>query len=160
MLLGSTLPGVLGPSGGGPAGGNMILGPTCSLGPNRLLGASTQPPVEITNPKAVIVDYGNLMVTKAGDSAPDLVIDLTGDDGPADLTTAVGIRILGTRKGITTIDRTVTGTTEGRVSMAWQPGDATVGVTGFEVEVTWPGGKVQTFPNRGLLWVRFTPDLG
>lgn len=159
MLLGSSLPGALGPSGG-PPGGPMILGPSCLLGPNRLLGAAIEPPMEITNPQATIRGYGHLMTLKAGDRAPDLIIDLTSDAGPVDLTEAVSIRILGTRDGITTIDRAGYGTDQGRVSMGWQPADTTVGITGFEVEVTWVGGKAQTFPNRGLLWVSFAPDLG
>ncbi len=158
MLLGSSLPGVLGPSGESP-GGPMILGPNCFLGPNRLLGA-IEPPMEITNPQATIRGYGHMMTLKSGDRAPDLIIDLTSDAGPVDLTEAVSIRILGARDGITTIDRAVYGTDQGQVSMGWQPADTTVGLTGFEVEVTWPGGKAQTFPNRGLLWVNFAPDLG
>ena len=99
-----------------------------------------------------------MMRINRGDLLPDLVADLSGTNGPVDLTTAA-IEIVGYRGGVEVIRRTVTGTSQGVVTMQWQAGDTGVpGMLGVKWEVTWPGGKTQTFPVRGLEWVEITPD--
>ncbi len=105
----------------------MFFGPGCLLGPYSSSG------VGVTWPKAVIRGYGLMMQLKAGDRAPDLVIDLSGADGPADLTAATSVRVLGARAGVTIIDRPVVGTAQGELRMSLQAGDTTPGVAGFEV---------------------------
>ena len=101
-----------------------------------------------------------MMRINRGDLLPDLVADLSGTNGPVDLTTAA-IEIVGYRGGVEVIRRTVTGTSQGVVTMQWQAGDTGVqGMLGVKWEVTWPGGKMQTFPVRGLEWVEITPDPG
>ncbi len=100
---------------------------------------------------------------KRGDNLPDLVADISGDQGPVDLTSATQIRVLGVRNGDLVIQQTagVTGSAEGVVTMPWPDGSTDVaGLIGFEFEVTWPGGKKQTFPADGLVWAEVTPDLG
>ena len=94
-----------------------------------------------------------------GDLLPDLVADLSGDQGPVDLTAATKIEVVGFRGGVEVLRRQVTGTSQGVVTMPWQTGDTDVaGMLGVKWEVTWPGGKMQTFPVRGLEWVEITPD--
>lgn len=99
------------------------------------------------------------MKINQGDTAPDLIADLSGLDGPVNLTSATAIHVKGYRNGTEVIDRVVTGTSQGAVTMTWQVGDtATAGQIGFKWEVTWPDGKVQTFPASGLAWVTISPD--
>lgn len=100
---------------------------------------------------------------KRGDALPALVADLSGDDGPVDLTSATAIRVLGVRDGQLVIQQAtgVTGSNQGVVTMPWPNGSTDVaGLIGFEFEVTWPGGKKQTFPADGLVYAEVTPDLG
>lgn len=81
-----------------------------------------------------------------GDLKPDLVISCTDDGEPVDLTTAVTVRVIGVRNGVTVFDRAVTGTADGKVTMEWQAADtAETGRILVEAEVTWPGDKPQTF---------------
>lgn len=99
-----------------------------------------------------------MMIINQGDRLPDLVADLSGASGPADLTTAT-VRVQGFRHGLMVIDREVTGTSDGVISMAWQEGDTDLpGVVGFRWVTTTPEGKMQTFPPSGLEWVRISPD--
>lgn len=86
-----------------------------------------------------------------GDLKPDLELTLT--DGkpatPVDLTGATAIRVIGRKNSAVLFDRAPTelsGAAEGVVVMEWQPADtAETGRVYVEVEVTWPGGKPQTF---------------
>lgn len=81
-----------------------------------------------------------------GDLKPDLTITCSDDGQPVDLTTAVGVRVIGVRGSIVAFDRTVTGGADGVVTMEWQAEDtATPGRLLVEVEVMWPGSKPQTF---------------
>ena len=98
------------------------------------------------------------MVIKQGDSLPDLVVDLSGQAGPEDLTSATGIRALGVRDGALVVDRSVTGDAQGVVTMAWEGETSVPGLIGFEFEVTWPGGRKQTFPADGREYVLVVPD--
>jgi hypothetical protein len=99
------------------------------------------------------------LVMKRHDTAPPLIIDLTdGPDGlPVSLAGASRVRVLGV--GAATIDAdTADRNTAGSVTYQWQAADTgTVGVIAFEVEVT-AGGKVQTYPRDGFLFVCIVPD--
>lgn len=98
---------------------------------------------------------------KRGDLMPLLAGTLTDKDTPVDLSTAVVVRVLGYKDGVLVINRSVTGSADGRFTMAWDPPDtATTGDILMEVEVTWPGAKPQTFPNGGYEVVRVVQDLG
>lgn len=79
-----------------------------------------------------------------------------------DLANASSIRVLGRKDGVLLVDRSATGTnTSGHVWLDWQTGDTLdVGTIHFEVEVTWPGVKPQTFPPRGFLDTHIYQDNG
>jgi hypothetical protein len=80
------------------------------------------------------------------DTAPALEATLSGQGGPADLTTAATIHAIATHNGATLFDRTVTGNASGVITLPWQVGDTdTVGLIQFEFKVTWQAGGVQTF---------------
>lgn len=99
------------------------------------------------------------MKINQGDTGPDLIADLSGLAGPADLTAATEVRVKGYQSNVEVIDRVVTGTNQGVVTMVWEAGDTAVAAPiGFKWEVTWPDGKVQTFPASGLAWVTVSPD--
>lgn len=99
------------------------------------------------------------MKINKGDLLPDLVADLSGASGPTDLTSATLIEVVIFRGDVEVIRRTVTGNAQGAVTMQWQAGDTdTAGLLGAKWEVTWPGGRMQTFPVEGLEWVLVTPD--
>lgn len=112
--------------------------------------AAVNPNAKLRGPKRI----------KRGDTLPSLVIDLSGDAGPVDLTAATQVKVLGVRDGQVAVDRPAEGDAAGAVTMDWATETATAGVIGFEVEVTWPGGKKQTFPADGLVYAEVTPDLG
>lgn len=87
-----------------------------------------------------------------GDRKPDLVITLSdGDpDGWVDIGDALSIRIIGRRTTEIVFDRSPTSSTvvdtTSVLTMEWQVGDTDVpGRMQIEVEVAWPGGKLQTF---------------
>lgn len=97
---------------------------------------------------------------KRGDLLPEWSVTLTDDKVPIDLTTAASIRVIGTRAGVVVIDQTVTGNASGVITMPWPAGSTDVaGLIQFEVEVTWPGAKPQTFPPSGYLSTRINQDL-
>ena len=99
------------------------------------------------------------MRVNQGDTAPSLIADLSGDDGPTDLSSAMEVRIKGYQSDVLHINRVVTGDAVGMVEMQWQTGDTDVPrPIGFKWEVTWPDGRIQSFPVRGLAWVDVTPD--
>ena len=98
---------------------------------------------------------------KQHDTAPPLVATLTDAGVPIDLTAATGIKVIGAQAGAVKFSRTVTGSNVGVVTMPWSAGDtATPGIIQIEVEVTWPDGKVQSFPASGYLTVNVERDLG
>ena len=106
-----------------------------------------------------------MSLMKRGDLLPGfravLTDGITGD--AVDLTTATSIRIIGLLNRVEIIDRAGTPSVpaEGVVTMDWQPADtANSGVLELEVEVTWPGGKIQTFPVNGYLTLHIRDDLG
>lgn len=111
---------------------------------------------------------------KRGDTQPALVLLLTDASYdpttgvplvvPVNLTTATKIRvILAEQGGAIVIDRApASATAQGLVTMPWLAAD-TVKVRPIlqgEVEVTWPGGFIQTFPSEGYFAVDIEADLG
>lgn len=103
---------------------------------------------------------------KQNDLLPVIAGVLKDRNGVVDLTTANTIRF---------IMRPATGGTlkvdspavfdgprvDGGWSYAWQDGDTdTPGFFDFEVEVTFPGPKTLTFPNRGYSQIEVEDDLG
>lgn len=103
-----------------------------------------------------------MLTIKRHDTLPDLSITCTDNGAVVDLSTATGIKVIGTINAIPLFSRTATGNTQGVVTMGWQAADtANVGILDIEVEVTWPaGGGVQTFPGGGYLRVNVERDLG
>ena len=88
---------------------------------------------------------------KRGDQLPDLVIQVSSELGPVDVSDASRVRVLGQRHGQIVIDRDAQGSSDGVVTMPWELSDVGVGVIGFEVEVTWTGTSLaQDPPGSGL----------
>ena len=81
------------------------------------------------------------------DLKPDLVITLRDDNGPVDLTAATSTRVIARRDGTVLFTRAAASVTAlGVVTTLWQTADTSVvGTIDVEVEVTWPGTKLQTF---------------
>lgn len=100
---------------------------------------------------------------KRGDAEPALRLTLTGADGPVDLTAATTVRLLlAARNGTLAVDAALAARpANGQLTYTWGLTDtAAIGSYRVEVEVTWPGGRKQTFPSDGYGAVRITPDLG
>lgn len=95
-----------------------------------------------------------------GDLKPDLSITCYDGADPVNLSTASTVKVIGVRDGVALFNRAATSAgADGVVTMEWQAGDtSTVGQIAVEVEVTWPGGKPQTF--RPAESVKVEPDLG
>lgn len=99
------------------------------------------------------------MHIKRGDTAPALTLVCELDGQPADLSGAT-VRVIGKQGGGHTIDTTVSGNAQGEVVYQWLPADTeTVGTYQFEVEVTWPDERVQTFPAHRQAVVYVVSDL-
>ncbi len=80
---------------------------------------------------------------------------------PVNLTTATSIKVIGSLEGLPLFSTATTGSSTGVVTRDWVTGDTgTAGTIMVEVEVTWPGGAVQTFPADDYLRVEILPDLG
>lgn len=104
---------------------------------------------------------------KQGDLEPSLIIDVVGEG--ANLNSVVSWRVLGRLRGSSTLlfDDTAptrvvnpTDATKAVVTHTWTaPQTATLGLLLVEVEVTWPGGRKQTFPSDGYIQVRISDDL-
>jgi hypothetical protein len=97
---------------------------------------------------------------KRGDTAPPLRAVITDNGAGVDLTPAT-LRVIGKRNGQTIFTHGVTGTDQGVIVMPWVDGDTAVpGLISIEIEATWPGGTVQTWPASGYLNVLIERDLG
>jgi hypothetical protein len=96
------------------------------------------------------------MRMKAGDLLPALVIDLTDNQIPVNLTSATAVHVIG-RQGTAQLfdDGSPTrDNTNGVVTHNWvAPQTDTPGRIWVRVEVTWPSSKIQTFPPFGELAV-------
>jgi|SRR5690349_7148688 len=102
-----------------------------------------------------------LMTIKQHDTAPPLQVECTDAGTPVDLTGASSVKVVGSRDGQAVFSEVTTGDAQGVVTRPWADGDTdTTGILLVEVEVTWPGGGVETFPPNGYLTVLITPDLG
>jgi hypothetical protein len=98
---------------------------------------------------------------KQHDTAPTLTITCTDNGTPVDLTAAASVKVIGSLEGLVLFSDTATGDADGVVTRPWVAEDTdTAGTVLVEVEVTWPGGAVQTFPADGYLTVLILPDLG
>lgn len=101
---------------------------------------------------------------KQNDTSPALVGQLFNPDGSnPDLTGAtVKFIMRSSSGGAAKVDASATVVTAstGRVKYTWSAGDTdTVGEYEGEFEVTFSGGAVQTYPNKGYLKIEVTDDL-
>lgn len=105
-------------------------------------------------------------VIKSSDSAPPITVTCSNQDGtPVDLTNATSAKFLMAIPGqAAKIDAAgaISGTpTNGQVTYTWQAGDLdTPARYAAEVEVTWTGGTVSTYPGSGYLDILVTRELG
>jgi len=100
-------------------------------------------------------------VIKRGDLLPPFVVTLTDDGVPVNLSSATTIKANGYRHGVKVVDISIGGpfSTVGLVTVNWAaPMTDLLGLILFEFPVTWPGGKVQTFPQDGFERVRVSVD--
>lgn len=95
---------------------------------------------------------------RRGDLKPDLVIDLTDDNGPIPLSTATTVNVVARQNGALLFKRSVP-LEDGVATMEWQVSDTDIaGTILVEVEIVWPGVKPQTVRPDNL--VKVLPDLG
>lgn len=104
-------------------------------------------------------------VVKRHDTKPDLIATLTDSDGTiANLSTATSVKVIGSSRDTREVvfsRAPESATSLGVVTMPLQTGDtATAGIINVEVEVTWPTGRIQTFPADGYLRMKVVADLG
>ena len=87
-------------------------------------------------------------VMKQGDTEPKLEVELTDRDGaPADLSGATCRLVITGPDGAVVVDKPVVAT-ENVIEYAWVVGETgQLGIHKGEVEVTYSGGAIQTFPN-------------
>lgn len=105
---------------------------------------------------------------KQHDTRPDLRVRLLDDDTAIDLTNAAGARfVMGNRRSGVKVDADMTiedqtvDATLGVVKYTWQAGDTSAsGDFQAEIQITWPTGKIQTFPANGYITIVITKDLG
>lgn len=98
---------------------------------------------------------------KQGDLRPRWEATLYDGDVALDLSTASTVKVIFQKPDGNVVTRTVTGGSDGVVAMDWQPGDTDqLGKMLFEVEVTWPVAKPQTFPVDDYLATTVYQDLG
>lgn len=101
-----------------------------------------------------------------GDQQPPLLINLTDDGLPVDLSSATNIRMI-VRDGPDSgnppiIDVTLPGRpVDGVLMYNWLPTDTSrAGKFKVQVEVTWPGALKQTFPLGGYADLEIVANLG
>lgn len=99
---------------------------------------------------------------KRGDTAPAFRAQCQNGGTPADLTGASARLLLrGASTGPRSLTLTVEAGTDGWVRHPWAEGETSlVGTEQGEVEVTYAGGAVQTFPGSGYFTLEILPDLG
>ena len=103
-----------------------------------------------------------MLTMKQFDVLPPISISCTIDGAPVDLTTATAIRVIGSRNGAQAFSYLSPYRSGGGiVTAAWQAADTAVaGMIALEVEVTWPGGGITTFPAHGALLINVERGLG
>lgn len=94
---------------------------------------------------------------KRNDRRPYFRVQLTQNNDPADLTTAIaGSTVKLNRLAMTFVDRPT-----GIVQYAWAAGDTdTSGDYNIEVEVDRGGAEYETFPSTGYFTIKINDDLG
>ena len=106
---------------------------------------------------------------KRNDTGPPITIQCLDGTNPQNLTTATSAKFLmGTidAGGVSTqkVSQAMTfdsDRTTGKVTYDWQTGDLdTPGDYKAEVEITWSGGDIQTFPSEGYLTITVVADVG
>jgi hypothetical protein len=104
----------------------------------------------------------SIYTIKQHDNYPSLVLTLTDQNGPINLSTATTVKLI-LKSGTTTITGTcnITTPTSGIVTYVWAAGDTSVvGTYDGEVEITWNTGKIETVPNDSYFTITVFPDLG
>mgnify|MGYP001029065525 CR=1 FL=1 len=105
---------------------------------------------------------------KRGDLEPALLVELTSNRVPLDVSAAIGVKFTMTDNAATPTVITGNGVIEddgsvekrGWVSYPWVAGDTdVVGLYQGEIELEWSAGRVQSFPAEGYLTVKITEDL-
>lgn len=82
-----------------------------------------------------------------GDLLPDLIITLTDNGVPVDLTGATSVHVIGIKNRTVVFNREATADAEGSVTMVWEAADtSSTGTIKLQVRVVWPTSKPQTFP--------------
>lgn len=104
---------------------------------------------------------------KQDDTDPSLYFSIFDGDTPLDLTSAVSVRFLmsSIQHGLVVnnavvplLDQTLF---PGQGYYRWYVGDTAIaGEFKAEIEVTWAGGRKQTWPSKGYIKVKIAPDLG
>lgn len=101
---------------------------------------------------------------KRGDTRQVIKAVLANDGVPVNLAGAtVRFLMAAHRTGTLVINRAahIEDAAGGEVWYIWQAGDtATAGLYQAEIEVTFPDGRVETYPNADYLMVNIVPDLG
>lgn len=101
-------------------------------------------------------------ILKQHDLFPSLQATLSDDNGPIDLSTATGVKLL-MRTGGTLVSGacTIVDARNGIVRYDWARGDTdTVGEYNVEFEITWPTALPETVPNDGYNSIEIQADLG
>lgn len=104
----------------------------------------------------------SIYTIKQHDNYPPLVLTLTDQNGPINLSTATTVKLI-LKSGTTTItgNTVITTPTSGVVTYNWAAGNTdVVGQYDGEVEITWNTGKVETVPNDSYFSITVMPDLG
>lgn len=99
---------------------------------------------------------------KQHDNYPDLVLTLSDQNGPINLTSATGVKLI-LKFGTTSIIGAMTKTdaANGVVTYTWGEGSTDLaGTYRGEVEITWATGKIETVPNDAYFEVIIMADLG
>jgi len=103
-----------------------------------------------------------LYTIKQHDNYPPLVLTLTDQNGPINLSTATTVKLI-LKSGTTSItgNCVITTPTSGIVTYNWGGSDtAVVGTYDGEVEITWNTGKIETVPNDSYFSITVMADLG
>jgi len=83
----------------------------------------------------------------AGDTAPDLTGRCTGGSEPANLTgAALELHLTQPDRTVITRNATIADATAGTWRYTWQTGELVAGMWSVELQVTYSGGQIQTFP--------------
>src|SRR5687767_9479024 len=102
---------------------------------------------------------------KRGDTAPAFRARCLDGDTPVNLTGSTVRFIMEDASGVTTVDAAAAPDDQaaqpGWVQYAWSTGDTdTIGAYRAELEVTFPDGTIQTFPQDDYVRVYVLADLG